>query len=95
MLDGANSICSKNIQVTVSNLPNGYKYYKLALIEATSGLQKITKVKVTQRIDIRKATYVFDSWKEDFETITPEEILIQPPYIKSAKTLTILDNKLF
>ena len=94
VLDGANSICSKNIQVTVSNLPNGYKYYKLALIEATSGLQEITKVKVTQRIDIRKATYVFDSWKEDFETITPEEILIQPPYIKSAKTLTILDNKL-
>lgn len=94
VLDGANSICSKNIQVTVSNLPNGYKYYKLALIEATSGSQEITKVKVTQRIDIRKATYVFDSWKEDFETITPEEILIQPPYIKSAKTLTILDNKL-
>ena len=94
VLDGANSICSKNIQVTVSNPPNGYKYYKLALIEATSGLQEITKVKVTQRIDIRKATYVFDSWKEDFETITPEEILIQPPYIKSAKTLTILDNKL-
>ena len=94
VLDGANSICSKNIQVTVSNLPNGYKYYKLALIEATSGLQEITKVKVTQRIDIRKDTYVFDSWKEDFETITPEEILIQPPYIKSAKTLTILDNKL-
>lgn len=94
VLDGANSICSKNIQVTVSNFPNGYKYYKLALIEATSGLQEITKVKVTQRIDIRKATYVFDSWKEDFETITPEEILIQPPYIKSAKTLTILDNKL-
>ena len=94
VLDGANSICSKNIQVTVSNLPNGYKYYKLALIEATSGLQEITKVKVTQRIDISKATYVFDSWKEDFETITPEEILIQPPYIKSAKTLTILDNKL-
>ena len=88
------SLCYKNIQVEISNLDTKYTFYKLALIEATEATGEVTKVKVTNKIHRDNTLYIFDNYLESFETIDISEIRTSPLYIKSAKTMTIVDNKL-
>lgn len=86
-------LTNKSIEVTLGNLDTDYVGYRLALIEANNGSGRITKVNVTDVIDIRLSKFSFNG-SNTVSTVPEEEIKQVRNVISSALHIEQLENRL-
>lgn len=84
---------NKAIKLTVDNMDDEYPFYRLALIEASSGSGQITKIRCTQPISTKNLTSTLDGSNLS-ENITEEEIAVFRNSIETIGHLEQLDNML-
>lgn len=84
---------SKSIEVSLSSLDTDFVYYRLAIIEATSGTGEISRVLFTDTISTTNRTFVY-SGNNALSIGTKEEIKQVTEYIERAGTIVQLENRL-
>ncbi len=84
---------SKSIKVTMSTLDDNFTYYRLYLIEASSGNGIINNVYYTEPIPVETTTFELTGLNTPFKT-TIEQINEEPTIIATAKHIEQLENRL-
>ncbi len=86
-------VTGKSIEVTVSNLDNSFRFYRLAFIEASNGDGFVSHIKYTSKISISQKTFVYTG--KNFESKgTEKEILQVNNIIDSADSIEQVENRL-
>lgn len=86
-------LTTKSISVIMDNLDTTFPYYRLALVEATTGSGQITKVSVTDVIPTSKKDYILTGLNSPFSS-TAQEVLQVSDIIEKARHITQIDNTL-
>jgi len=68
---------NKAIRLTMSNLDSDYQYYRIAVIEATSGLGIPTRVLLSTKQLIEQNTFVYDGNTSGYSEISIDDILLE------------------
>jgi hypothetical protein len=89
----SSGLTNKSISVTVDNLDEEFAGYRLALIEATNGSGIISKINVTDLINITQKTFTFTG-NNTVSTVTEEEIKAPRNSISTALHIEQLENRL-
>lgn len=84
---------NKAIEINVGNLDEGFLFYRLAFIEATTGTGEVSDIKLTQVIPTKKKNFLYTGTNFE-EKGTLEEIAAFNDYIETAEHITQVDNTL-
>jgi hypothetical protein len=85
---------TKAIKITIGNLDDGYKFYRIAVIQATDGNALVSKVLASPTFPIGSFEYIFDGNLEGYSAITTEELLLSKIDIEVVQHIEQLENKL-
>lgn len=83
----------KSIQVTFGNLDKSYPFYRVAIIEATSGTGQITRTIFSSEVSTQINTYTYDGSNGTQEG-TVEEIAQFNSTVETARHIEQLENRL-
>ena len=84
---------NKAIQVTMENLDYDFRGYRLALIEANNGSGNISKISVSDILDIQKSVFLFTG-VNTVENITEEEVKAFSTSVEKVAHIEQLENRL-
>lgn len=85
---------TKSIQLSLGNLDNTYKYYQIAVIQATSGTGNSTKILASPQFPITQLSYIFNGNLDGYTEITQAELSIGKIDIDTVQHLEQLENRL-
>lgn len=84
---------SKSLKITTNNLDDTFTFYRLAFIEANSGLGTINRVKFSRALSIQQNIFTYTGLNFESEGTT-EEILFFNERIHKARHIEQVDNTL-
>lgn len=84
---------NKAIRVTLSNLDTDFPFYRLALIEASNGSGRVSKVTATQELPIKNSVFTF-SGNNTPNVLTEEEVRAFSTSIEKVAHVEQLENRL-
>lgn len=84
---------SKSIKIEFENLDTSYPFYRIAIIEGTSGTGIVSDTKVTEPIAINVTSFTYTGLNYS-SSITVEEVATFTTVIESASSITQVENKL-
>jgi hypothetical protein len=85
---------SKAIKLNVSSLDTRFRYYRIAIIEFTSGTGNISNSYSSPQIPITSDEFIFDGNLQGYASVTIEEILQPREDIEKAAHIEQLENRL-
>ncbi|MDB4285890.1 hypothetical protein N9933_01150 [bacterium] len=84
---------NKSIRVELSNFDIAYPYYRIAIIEATAGTGRVSRVVYSKETPIEISTFIY-SGQEGYVKGTVEEVQAYGYQIERARHILQLENKL-
>lgn len=84
---------NKSIKIELQNFDNSYTFYRLAIIEATSGTGEISSIKYSETLSIEQTIFNYTG-SNAVSQGTVEEIALFQNDIKKAKSILQIENRL-
>ena len=85
---------NKSIRINLNTLDANYDYYRFAVLAATSSDQQVTDAYASYEIPTKQTHFEYDGNLTGFTKITPEEVMIAPVQIDTAKHIEQIENRL-
>ena len=85
---------NKRIELTIGNLDTSYDYYRIAIIEATSGTGLPTRTLVSENQVTTDDSFIFDGNPSKYTETAVENILLDIPDVGIAKHLEQVEDRL-
>lgn len=85
---------NKSIKLELSGLDTRYKYYRVAVMMATSGTGKVNKTILSPLISINRFEFTFDGNLQGYEEIPVEQVALPKTDISGAEFVEQIENKL-